>query len=78
VENALRRLKDNSGSGGFEGAPSAEAAGSSLGAQVMAMGFINMYINGSAQTKADLAPLAEELLQSFESGRMFRGGGPVR
>lgn len=78
VENALRRLREQrdrapSGQGGAGGADAPPPISPELEAKVKAIGLKSFYSESSAQTKAELAPLLEELQHAMESGRAFRG-----
>jgi len=77
VDDALRRLKearekmstgDNSMAQGTNGPVLSEE----LQAKVRTIGLKTFYSQSSAQTKAELAPVLEELQRVMESGRPFR------
>jgi len=77
VDDALRRLKearekmstgDNSMAQGTNGLVLSEE----LQAKVRTIGLKTFYSQSSAQTKAELAPVLEELQRVMESGRPFR------
>ena len=80
INDALRRLKEEqdkppAGSGAAKpgstnGPP---VLSDELQAQIRTLGLKTFYSQSSAQTKAELAPVLEELQRAMESGRPFRG-----
>jgi|ERR1051326_1067096 uncharacterized membrane protein len=77
VDDALRRLKEAqtqdpavANAGGTNGPP---VLSKELEAKVRSIGLQTFYSESSAQTKAELAPVLEELQKVMESGRPFRG-----
>ena len=77
VNNAMRRLREQrermaSGEGGGQGT-NGPPVSPELEAKVRSIGLKSFYSESSAQTKAELAPLLEELQRTMESGRAFRG-----
>lgn len=78
IDEALKRLREaNRGSPGGQGAMGSESNGPPISAELQAklrtIGLKSFYSQSSAQTKAELAPLLEELQRAMESGRMMRG-----
>jgi hypothetical protein len=78
IDDALRRLKEAqtkiaAGEGPPEGASNAHALSPDLQARMRTVGLKAFYSQSSAQTKAELAPVLEELQRVMESGRPFRG-----
>ena len=80
IDDALRRLKEQRGQmgaglgggnrGGTNGPP---VLSEDLQAKMRTIGLKTFYSQSSAQTKAELAPVLEELQRVMESGRPFRG-----
>lgn len=78
IDDALRRLKEAqtkiaAGEGPPEGGSNAPALSPDLQARMRTVGLKAFYSQSSAQTKAELAPVLEELQRVMESGRPFRG-----
>jgi hypothetical protein len=76
VDDALRRLKEAqvqdpamANNNGTNGPP---VLSKDLEAKVRSIGLQTFYSQSSAQTKAELAPVLEELQKVMESGRPFR------
>jgi hypothetical protein len=80
IDDTLRRLKDdraNLQAGGVPlkpaGTNGAPELSDELQAKMRTIGLQAFYSQSSAQTKAELAPVLEELQRVMESGRPFRG-----
>lgn len=81
VEDAVKRMRENRKRQAEEG-KDGEVAMSDTNAppemspelreQAVKLGLKTFYDSGSAQMKAELAPVLEEMQQDMESGRMFR------
>ena len=79
INDALRRLKegrDRAGLGGGgrrgNGTNGAPVLSEELQGKIRTIGLKTFYSQSSAQTKAELAPVLEELQRIMESGRPFR------
>ena len=74
VDQAMKRLREQQQRGpGESNSTNAPPLSPELEAKVRTIGLKSFYGESSAQTKAELAPLLEELQRSMESGRAFRG-----
>jgi hypothetical protein len=79
VDGAIKRLREQrermaSGEGMLPGGTNGPPPISlELESKVRTIGLKTFYGESSAQTKAELAPLLEEMQRSMESGRAFRG-----
>jgi len=76
LDGALKRLREQreqAGAGAPGGNGNDAALSPELEAKVRSIGLKSFYGESSAQTKAELAPLLEELQHSMESGRVLRG-----
>jgi hypothetical protein len=79
VDDALRRLRESQTGAGFGGGTNSGATNGQpplseeLQARVRTIGLKTFYGQSSAQTKAELAPVLEEMQRAMESGRAFRG-----
>jgi hypothetical protein len=81
IGDALRRLREEQEKAReADGAPAetttnaAPALSKELQERITKIGLKTYYSESSAQTKAEMAPLLEELQRMMESGWMFRGG----
>jgi len=78
IEDTLRRFKESrariqAGEGLPDGTNSSPAVSKELQAKIRTMSLTEFYTQSSAQTKAELAPMLEEMQRVMESGRPFRG-----
>jgi hypothetical protein len=78
IEDTLRRLKEaqtkaQAGEGLPDAGTNSPALSPDLQAKMRTVGLKAFYSQSSAQTKAELAPVLEELQRVMESGRPFRG-----
>ena len=81
VDDALRRLRDSQRQMQTDDAEDGQppptngppVISEELQAQIRTIGLKTFYSQSSAQTKAELAPVLEELQRVMESGRPFRG-----
>ena len=77
VDDALRQMKaaqDKMAAGGQSPSdPNSQALSPELREKVTKLGLQSFYSQSSAQTKAEMAPLLEEMQRTMESGRMMRG-----
>jgi hypothetical protein len=79
IDDALRRLKEarDQSAQGLSTTnldTNAPVVSPELQAKIRTIGLQTFYSESSAATKAELAPVLEELQQVMESGRPFRGG----
>jgi hypothetical protein len=73
IDDAMRRLRDESARAADDpaaGATNSPPVSPQLETQIRQIGLSSFYSQSSAQTKAEAAPLLEELQRVMESGRM--------
>ena len=77
IDDALKRLRETNqkiASGqGLAPPTNAPPISDELQAKIRTIGLKSFYSQSSAQTKAELAPVLEELQRAMESGRLMRG-----
>jgi len=80
IDDAVRRMKEAQERNPEEGESTTEggtnqppALSPELREKVVKLGLKSYYSESSAQSKAEMAPMLEELQRMMESGRMFRG-----
>jgi len=82
VDQAMKQMKEANqkmAAGGFKppgGGTNAPPLSKELQDQVTKIGLQSFYSQSSAETKAEMAPLLEEMQRSMESGRLMRGQRP--
>jgi hypothetical protein len=80
VNQAMKQLKEQQANMAAGGQAQQGANGVVLSPElqdkVTKIGLQTFYSQSSAETKAELAPLLEQMQQTMQSGRMMRGGGP--
>ena len=80
IDNAIKNLKAARESSPEEyqkataGRTNGPVLSEDLQKQVAVIGLKSVYSDSSAEAKAELSPLLEEIQKNMESGRMFRGG----
>jgi len=80
IGDAMKRLKEAQEQMKEDGGPSPDSGTNAplvlseeLQQKITKIGLKTFYSESSAQTKAEMAPLLEELQRTMESGRLFRG-----
>jgi len=76
VDDALKRMREAPSDGEAKQprrGTNEPALSEDLQKQVRTIGLKTFYSQSSAQTKAELAPLLEEMQRAMENGRVFRG-----
>ncbi len=78
IQDSLKRLREARGdprnAGQWQGKDAPPPLSEDLQKRAAAAGLGAFYSQSSAQTKAELAPLLEEIQRSMESGRLMRPG----
>jgi len=76
IDDAMKRLKEmkESEEAREPGTNRTNVLSEELQQKAAKIGLKTFYSESSAQTKAEMAPLLEELQRMMESGRLFRGG----
>jgi hypothetical protein len=76
IDDAIRRLREGGGRPGMgprgRGTNAPSPLSAELQAKMQTIGLKTFYSQSSAQTKAELAPLLEEMQRVMQSGRPFR------
>jgi len=76
VDDAVKQMKaaqEKPATGGAPPGADGPPISPELQEKVMKLGLQSFYSQSSAQTKAELAPLLEQMQQMMESGRLIRG-----